>query len=310
MSSRSSLLLPVLFLVGCAEGNDAPADAGTSDAALGGFVVGLVSADPEQGRAAYAWVQGKVYDGTMPEGLSWTVEHEAGGCRLLVPHVPFCAAPCGGTAACVAPGQCVPYPTALNLGRVRVAGVGAAAFEMEPVAGSYQPDAAVKLPYPPFSEGGVVRVTAAGGALGAFALEARAIAPLAFEQSPALVAGQPVPLTWTPPAQGGTRIEASLDISHHGGAKGRIECDVPDSGHLELSADQVTRLLALGVAGFPTIVLARVSTGTTAVRAGGITLRVVSAVERPVQIEGLRSCKDDSQCPPGKLCRSDLTCQP
>jgi hypothetical protein len=62
------------------------------------------------------------------------------------------------------------------------------------------------------------------------------------------------------------------------------------------------------VAGFPTIVVTRVAAGTTAVRAGVIALRVLSAVERPVQIEGLRSCTDSSQCPAGKVCRSDLTC--
>ena len=309
MSSRLSPVL-VALLFGCQEGSEPAVDAGTSDAALGGFVVSLVPADPEQGRAAYASVQGKVHDGTTPEDLTWTVEQEAGGCRLLVPHVPFCAVSCGGTAVCAEGGQCVPYPKALDLGRVRVAGVGPSAFEMEAVAGDYQPGAAVALPYPPFDEGGLVQVSAPGGALGAFALEARGIAPLRFEQSPALVSGQPVQLTWTPPAQAGTRIEVKVDISHHGGAKGTIMCEVPDSGSLELPAAQVTRLLALGVAGFPTIVVTRVNSATAAVRAGVISLRLSSAVERPVQIEGLRSCKADSQCPAGKVCRSDLTCQP
>jgi hypothetical protein len=307
------LLVAALVLHGCG-GQTAPMpDAGeASDAALGGFVVSLVPAMTAGGASApaYTSVLGKVYDGPMPSPIVWETAEEAGGCRLLTPRVPFCTAICGGAAACVDGDRCAPYPSALNLGRVRVEGLGSTAFDMDPVAGNYQPGAGVKLPYPPCAEGAVVQVAASGGALGAFSIEGRGIAPLAFDQTPAPVTGQPLRLAWTAPGQPAlSRIEVKLDISHHGGAKGQIECDVPDTGSLEIPAAQVSRLLALGVAGFPTIILTRVAAATTAVRAGVVSLQVVSAVERPVQIEGLRSCTEDSQCPPGKVCRSDLTCQ-
>jgi hypothetical protein len=181
---------------------------------------------------------------------------------------------------------------------------------MDPIAGNYQPAVGLSLPYPPCLEGDVVQITAPGGALGPLSIASRGVAPLVFEQTPAPVAGQPLALTWTPPGLADqTRIEVKLDISHHGGTKGKIECDVPDTGRLEIPASQVTQLLALGVAGFPTILLTRVASGTTRVPAGVIALRVVSAAERAVQIEGLRSCTADSQCPAGKTCQSDLTCE-
>ena len=122
--------------------------------------------------------------------------------------------------------------------------------------------------------------------------------------------GQPLQLTWTPagqPALG--RIELKLDISHHGGARGKIECDVPDTGSLEIPASQVSGLLALGVAGYPTIVVTRASTATAAVSAGVISLRILSPVERAVDIEGLSSCTKDAECPTGQTCQTDLTCK-
>jgi hypothetical protein len=289
----------------------AAATDGGSTAELGGFVVSLVPAASGSGspRPAYTSVLGKVYGGAVPAATVWTVIEEGGGCRLLTPSVPFCSAACGSSATCVEGGSCAANPKAQDLGRVHVEGLGAA-FDMDPIAGNYQPAAGLALPYPPFAEGGLVRVTAPGGALGPFSIEASGIAPLGFEQTVALATDQPLRLAWTPPGQPElSRIEVLVDISHHGGARGKIECAVADTGTLEIPASQVTRLVGLGVAGFPTIVVTRVATGTAAVPAGIIALRLASAVERAVEIEGLRSCTESSQCPAGKTCRSDLTCQ-
>ena len=303
-----------ILLLGC--GGEAPAPAASlapSDAALGGFVVSLVPAVAAAGNAqatpAYTSILGKVHDGATPSAVVWTVVEEEGGCQLLTPSVPFCSTSCGGAAACVAGGQCVPYPSSLDLGRVHVEGLGSAAFDMDAVAGNYQPGGGLRLPYPPFAQGAVVKVTAPGGALGAFSIESRGIAPLVFDQTPAPIAGQPLALAWTAPDQPGlSRIEVKLDISHHGGARGMIACDVPDSGQVELPAAQITRLLGLGTAGYPTILLTRVASGSTKLYAGVVSLRILSSVERPVTIEGLRSCTANDQCPAGKVCRTNLTC--
>jgi hypothetical protein len=319
-AARTALLIAAGgWALACSEGSGAAgasSDAGASgdaaaadpQAALGGFMIDLVAA---LGSApAYTAVLGKVYGGAYPSAVQWTVAEEAGGCRLLTPRVPFCDPGCGGTAVCVEDGRCQPFPTAQNLGRVSVSGVGAAAFEMEPIAGNYQPGVGVSLPYPPFSEGAAVQMQTSGGGLPTFSLASVGIAPLEVQGTFALADGQPLPVRWTPPGQGGgSRIEIKLDISHHGGTRGKIECDVADTGALDIPAAQISRLLALGVAGFPTIVVTRAATGTTALAQGKVTLRVIASVEQAVEIPGLRSCTEDRDCPAGQTCQSNLACK-
>jgi hypothetical protein len=101
----------------------------------------------------------------------------------------------------------------------------------------------------------------------------------------------------------------SIDISHHGGIKGIIECDAEDTGSLELSAALLTELLNLGVAGFPTIHISRRFVGSTTIAPGRVELAVVSDVLIPVEIPGLTSCNDDSSCPNGQTCQADETCK-
>jgi hypothetical protein len=72
----------------------------------------------------------------------------------------------------------------------------------------------------------------------------------------------------------------------------------------------VDRLLELGVAGFPTIILTRVASGS-AVSGGpeNVDFIVQQYVERAVEIDGLVSCNDSKLCPEGQTCQSDLTCK-
>jgi hypothetical protein len=306
--------IPIGLLLAAGCGRDAESALPDGTAALGGFVVNLVpavlNAAGTETAVAYTSVLGKVYDGPLPAATVWTVIEDAGGCQLSTPGVPYCSPGCGGGAVCVDGGRCVGYPVAQSLGRVHVVGLGIAAFDMDAISGNYQPATSVMLPFPPFQEGDVVRMTAPGGALGPISIDSRGIAPLVFDQIAAPVIGQPLKLTWTPPGRPELgRIELKLDISHHGGAKGKIECNVADTGSFEIPEAQITRLIALGVAGYPTIVLARVAAGKAALPAGVVTLRVLSTVERAVQIDGLRSCTTDNQCPAGMTCQTDLTCK-
>jgi hypothetical protein len=281
------------------------------DAALGGFVIELVSPAVENGvetTPAFTGVFGKIFDGATPAPVAWKVVAQGGGCQLLTPMVPFCSPGCGGSAACVEGGTCAPYPRAVSLGRVHVEGLAGGAFDMDEVAGNYQPSA--RIPYPPLPEGGKVEITAPGGALGPLHLETVGIAPLVFTAKVQPIAGQPLVLAWMPPAQAHlSRIEITMDLSHHGGSKGKIECDVADTGGLAIPAAQITALLGLGLSGFPTVVVTRVASGRTATRLGRATLRVVASVERAVEIEGLHSCTANQDCPAGMTCQVDLKCK-
>ena len=257
---------------------------------------------------AFTGVMGKIFDRATPAPVAWKVVAEGGGCRLLIPMVPFCNAGCGGGAACVEGGTCVKYPSALSLGRVHVKGLAGGDFDMDEVAGNYQPT--TRIPYPPLPEGAKVEITAPGGALGPLRLESVGIAPLEFTGKVQPISGQPLALAWKPPAQTNlSRIEITMDLSHHGGSKGKIECDVADTGSLAIPAAQITALMELGIAGYPTVVVTRVASGGTATRLGRATLRVVASVERAVEIEGLHSCTANEHCPAGMTCQVDLKCK-
>jgi len=97
-----------------------------------------------------------------------------------------------------------------------------------------------------------------------------------------------------------------LDVSHHGGSKGEIDCDVADTGELEVAASLVTELLGLGLAGFPTINLNRVAEGADAANPN-VTLVLSSDVTRAVDT-GVVSCLDDNACAKGETCQKNGIC--
>ncbi len=258
---------------------------------------------------------GKVYDGPTPSQIVWEEGLKDGDCQLMTPRVPFCETPCGGRAVCVEDDTCEPYPLAGGLGTVTVTGVetadGKTEFTIDPIANGYQPSGGVSLAYPAFAEGDAIAVAASGATFEAFTLRAKGIAPLVLTSQTLTLAGDtPLALTWTAPATAGaSKIHVKLDISHHGGTKGMIACDTADSGALTISAALVKQLLDLGVAGFPSVIVTRSAVGSAAVAAGRVGLLVSSHLGRSVDIAGLTSCTDDSQCPDGQTCQSDLTCQ-
>lgn len=294
-----------------ATGAESNGDSGGGDpmVLVGSFLVQVN--EPTDTGAGTTTVIGKVYDGRSPDTVVWEGGTAMGDCQLFEPRVPFCSTPCGGSAACVEDETCVPYPSALDVGEVTVTGVatadGDSSFTMEAIAGNYQPK--VSLAYPAFAAGDPIGLAAAGGDIGGFD-----IAGVGIDQ---LVAGgDPIPLshdtdvqlTWTAAAEPNTNIHVKLDISHHGGSKGKIECDTADTGTLTLPAALVGELLDLGVAGFPTVILTREATASTTIAAGRVDLVVSSAVERAITVEGVTSCTDDTQCADGQTCQADLTC--
>jgi hypothetical protein len=316
-------LIVVVALGGCStddNGNVADAASGDvgsdaeADQVVGTFNISLIAptaVEPD----GHTLLVGKVYDGPTPSQLIWEPKIEADICRLSTPRVPFCAESCGGSAVCTEDDSCQPYPTAHSVGKVLVTGVkttsGANTFSMDPVAKTYQPMAGVKLPFPAFTEGDAIRLDAAGGDFSPFSLTARGVAPLELsEDKLELQPGRAIQLMWSPPGVSGiSRIHVKLDISHHGGTKGMIECDTDDRGTLSIADNLVTALLDLGVAGYPTIIVTRHSEGSRRIAPGNVSLTVSSVVEREVKVPGLYSCTGDVECPAGQKCQSDLSCK-
>ncbi len=333
-SFRSDALAATVFLgiltMGCSsggEGNSTSSSSGGSSSGgmgdskilVGSFQVKLiapVAATPNTPEVPGSTaVLGKIYDGPSPSQIIWEQALTEGACTLSTPRVPFCSTPCGGSAVCVEDEKCQDYPIAHSAGTVTVKGLhpqaGGDSFAMNPIVNGYQAPADVKLPYPAFSEGEAITFTAAGEFYQAFSVASEGVAPLVFGSSTITIeTGKPLAISWTAPGKTDiSKIYVKLDISHHGGTKGMIECEADDTGSLEIPSALVTKLLDLGVAGFPTIIVTRKATGSTTIAQGRVDLVISSSIEHPVEIPGLTSCTANENCPMGQTCQPDLTCK-
>lgn len=315
-------LAVLMALAAC--GDDGGGVSGGPDAAVGDVtpLIGTISVNlvPELMSAgstqpAYSAMLGKIFDGPQPDAVIWEKGTTAAGCSLYTPRVPFCATPCGSTAVCVETDTCKPYPASQVLGDITVTGLvtkgGESSFTMKPVANAYQPPSTIQLDYPAFIEGEKFEVKTSGSAFApSLTIGTRGVAPLVVTTSPInLAQNTPLALAWTAPTAAGSTIHIKLDISHHGGSKGKLECDLADSGSTTIDGALITQLLNLGAAGYPTIIVTRTHVGSAAVTAGRIDLAAVSTVEKPVNVPGIVSCTDTSECPNGQTCQSDLTCK-
>lgn len=282
----------------------------------GTFQVSLVAPDTVTGTAGYTSLVGKVTSGATPASVQWSVASTVGECKLMKPRVPFCNTPCGSSAVCVEDNTCQAYPKAMSVGNVHATGLNTAdgkkEFDLQQVAGAYQPVSGVSLPFPAFAEGDNIQLATTGGAYAAMNLSAKGIAPLAITSATLqIAAGQGARLTWTAAKDpSASKVYVKLDISHHGGTKGMIECSSSDSGALDLPASLITDLISLGTAGYPTIVVSRSTVpGTAVIAPGRVELAISSTVEQAVMVPGVVSCTGNTDCPMGKSCQSDLTCK-
>jgi hypothetical protein len=248
----------------------------------------------------------------MPEQLAWDIAAAAQGCELRIPVAPFCDPSCGTSAVCTQEEGCVAYPKAQDLGAVTLIGLHENALELKPVSATYQLPPEIELPHPPTDEGAVIRLQSGGGAYDPFTIAAAGIAPLEL-LGPELIpldGAAPLTLQWQPPADpGASRIHVKVDISHHGGLKGVIQCDVEDDGESELEASLIEQLIDLGTAGFPTINVTRIATGGTSLEPGSVLLTVISRVELPLEVPGVVSCNEDDECSSGQVCANSRICE-
>lgn len=295
-------------LAGCSSKSDTPATEPPPVGTLvGSFQAELIAAVPSSSTAAFTKFLGVVYDGEYPDAITLKVDSEQGGCKLWVPKVPFCSTSCGATGVCTDDDECTPYPKAQDLGMVHVTGLGDEEVVMEGFSPSFNYQPAKTLPNPSCSEGAAVTVKT--DKLG-IEVTGKCIAPFVLTSAdPVPVSsGKGIPLTWTAPGQSGfTKVHIHLDIAHHGGKKGEINCEVPDTGSFEIPEPLVTKLVSLGLAGFPTIDVGRASS-VSAPTQSRVTLSVISSTMRDVD-SGVKSCSDAADCVAPATCQADLTCK-
>jgi hypothetical protein len=294
-------------------GSGGAANAKSNAALYGSFDVSLVAAKEKtatsEASAAATKVVGLFYGARHYPMTLLEQQTVVGECTLSTPIKPFCEQGC--TGKCTADDVCSPQGEKLPLGDIHFV-IGKNEYDLEAVAHNYQLAAGEKLPYPPCDEGDTASIEVGGGDYEGFSIETSCIAVLDAGGPFPMEPGKPLDLTWSAPGDPNVAsMHIKLDVSHHGGSKGQIDCDVPDTGAYSIPAELVDQLLDLGVAGFPTVQLTR---NATAHPEGGepsnVTMAVDMMVEREVTIPGLVSCSsDDKQCPDGQVCQTDLSCK-
>jgi len=287
---------------------------------VGHFFVKITPTDTTLGTVEGTDITGVVKDGPDLNNYTETAVSTSNGCTLYKLLAPSCANANGGadcdvsTQVCTATDTCTKLPTKKNVGTVTVSGVqtttGTSPFALTLSSNSYLTGGDVSIVYPGVTEGSPVKISASGGDYPAFDATANGISQLVLGASAYKVkAASDLTVTWTPPGSASdARIQATLNLSHHGGSKGYIACDVADTGSLTISKDQISGLINMGVAGFPTLVVTRRSTGTAAISAGQVLLSVEASITPAFSVDGYTSCTkaDNSECPTGQTCNQTV----
>jgi hypothetical protein len=295
----------VLFLLlgTCDKPNPVNTEKSDPKPSFGTFLVSLYP--PNELSQGYTTLAGRVNDGPTPSNTIWNKTAESGNCQLLTPRKPLCDPPCDENAECVEDDSCQPYPSQIYVGKVTVNGIktgdGAMSFTMDTMKWNYL--TADRLAYPPFDEGDIVTLSAAGSSTSeAFSLSVKGINPLEVpNDSIVLENGKPVTVRWTPSGSASNSvISIMVDVSHHGGTRGKIECECPDNGSVTIPAALIDKLKALGYFGFPKIEIARRAVARDSTT--GVELVIESSVAEEVYIPGLISCNQNEDCPEGQTC--------
>jgi hypothetical protein len=303
-------LVAALALASCSSGGDAQNDGGgagtggqpdgggvdAAPALYGGVTIEIIKDE-------YTSFLGRFYDAPLQPVMSLEPRQSSGGCVLRVPKTNPCGGACPTGQVCGVDNTCVPDPGQVAVGVLHVTGLAGMTRDAEPTSAaspSYQ--LVPTVPYPACAEGDAISVAA-----DAFTLAATCVADLEVTSAVPVpvTSGKATHLTWKAPAKpGASRVLVEVEISHHGGYKGQIDCDVADTGTLDIPEPLVTALVALGRAGYPTVKIARTSRGVAAAQPA-VTIDVMSRLELEADT-GVISCGTDASPP----CAAGTTCQP
>jgi len=277
----------------------------------GTITVKLVPGDAATFSDAYSVLSATIYPSPFP-ATPITTSDDMDGCQLWVPQSVTCSPGCATGSICTGNNQCTAKPTGKNVGEFQVTGLktsdGDTTFTVD-ATGDSNFYMSVTLPYPPCEEGATIAVHT-----DAFSVSGKCIVPLALKGPDPIplvdAAKKPIGgvISWTAPGQTGiSRIQLLVEISHHGGgSKGQIYCDVPDTGSFTIPQKLVADLIALGTAGYPTVVVTRVATASASADPN-VQLVVSSAIERSVDT-GVVSCGGGDADAPPVVCPTGQTC--
>jgi hypothetical protein len=303
---------------GCSSEGTSPSasggDAGTSQGGsaggppTGGTSTGGTSADANVGTffvtlnpsiestAPYTSIDGKVYSGETPADIIETPVASGNGCTTYVfSRQPCVNVTCSSTQKCAGPDDCRELPALVGVGAVSVTGVGPNILDLSEVNKVYQ--YAGEISYPGFEDGAAISLSAGGDFYPAFDISTTGVAPVALHAGDyVLSSGEPLLVEWEPGTNPDAGVTVTLNISRHGGSDGYLQCDVEDSGSLIIPAEPIRELIALGVAGFPQLIVTRRTRAEAHVTNGRVALEVSAIANPTLAVEGYCSCFDSSDC--------------
>jgi hypothetical protein len=269
----------------------------TKNTEVGRFTVALNPAIETS--PPYTSVSGTVRAGVYPSDVIETLIVGNSTCAVYALALQSCSPLCSTSQVCVVTNVCQEIPAKVSVGDVTVTGVGPTTIALSQVSNQYQ--YAGDVTYPGFNPGDSITLSANGGVYGAFSISATGVAPLVLgSDTYNLTPNTPITITWTPEAASNTRIAFVMNLSHHTGTTGYLKCDAPDTGSLTIPAEQVTQLINLGVAGYPTFTATRTSVGEATVSTGSVLLMVTGNARPVLTVTGYDSCVGDSDCPAAK----------
>ena len=281
------------------------------DVRVGQFTLDLKSALGDI--PAYAQVNGLVRDGVDPKDV-WKEIARDGSCHVSIGPVADCAPACAFGMVCRA-GACVTAPAGHPVGTVTMTGL-LVPLAMTPNAtnASYYGPIPAGTAIPPYEIGSAIGLDTEGGDYPPLSLEARGIEPLEVPDGQSLALTTTVPnnalvVSWTPARAGGAgRVWLSFEIAHHAGIAAELDCDVPDTGTARVPGALLDALVAQGTGGFPGLTVTRVATDTATIPPGCVELAVASSVAKPLSVETVTSCSQDSECVAPQICLPSLKC--
>ncbi len=281
--------------------------------ALGQFTLTLQPALGEN--AAYATLQGKIWQAPSPQRDGWETTLAEGDCLVREPRRPECDDECAPPAFCAVGDQCAEEPPTVDVGEVTVWGLENKGMTdsfvmtpLNPTTNQYIASGDAQLVFPPLGDADVFILEAQGGQLEPFIIATPGMSPveLTVEDGLPFEEDTPLELTWIPGDSPTARMNINVDISHHGGTRGEIVCDAEDTGELTIAASLVTKLLDLGFFGFPEIYVERYTRSFANVGDNHINTRVLAYSRLMLSIDGLRSCLDVSECEEGEMCVASM----
>jgi hypothetical protein len=319
------LLLAVMMTAGtCSDDDSSPTDGGSSDGDADGdsdsdadadALDSACSADTRAGGFTLVFkdnetsLDGSVSDFVRPSDIPELID-SSGTCSLLAPRNLFCDPPCDALGqTCGEEGTCINDETNQDVGTVTFTGLKTD-LSVDPLALVLKYSTNISDPYPAFDPGDAISLQAEGGVYESFTLKGTGVNPVVTATDTITVApNAPVVLSWEPGGIDNTQMYINLNVNVHAAATGWIECNVPDTGSFEIPANLVTTLINLGLSGFPKLILSRRSIDTATITPGCVEFIVYSEKDLEVEVPGLLSCSDDSDCDDGMTCSDqDLLC--